>query len=86
MDRHINEQSKDRIKAIRQRIDSYDHSRKLATPSPRQTSLQAPESISMSTRPEAFLITPDIYNLALRRQPDFVTPAASELKKKIRLD
>ena len=40
----------------------------------------------MSTKPEAFLITPDIYNLALRRQADFFTPAASELKKEIRLD
>ena len=36
----------------------------------------------MSTSPEAFLITPDIYNLALRRQPDFITPVASELKKR----
>ena len=40
----------------------------------------------MSTSPEAFLITPEIYNLALRRQPDFITPVAFELKKEIQLD
>ena len=30
----------------------------------------------MSTSPESFLITPELYNLSLRRQPDFFTNTA----------
>ena len=71
-------------KKIQQQVEIFEQSRKLPTSTP--TPRPSPKPQSLSTSPESFLITPDLINLSLRQQANFINPVASEQKKEIQLD